>query len=62
MIRRSNGTYQATYDGRPLYLYSKEKVYLHARIHLQSTGSAGNGNGLSGPHGGTFTILHAVAR
>jgi predicted lipoprotein with Yx(FWY)xxD motif len=57
MIRRSDGTFQASYDGKPLYFYSKEKVYLHARIHLQSTGSAGNGNGLSGPHGGTFLII-----
>jgi predicted lipoprotein with Yx(FWY)xxD motif len=57
MIQRSNGTYQATYDGQPLYVYAKEKVYLRKRIHLQSTGSAGNGNGLSGPHGGTFSIV-----
>jgi predicted lipoprotein with Yx(FWY)xxD motif len=57
MIKRSNGTYQATYEGRPLYLYAKEKVFLHKRIHLATTGSAGNGNGLSGPFGGTFTIV-----
>lgn len=57
MIRRSNGTYQATYEGKPLYLYSKEKVFLRNRIHIQATGSAGNGNGLSGPVGGTFTII-----
>jgi hypothetical protein len=58
MIRRSNGTYQATYEGKPLYLYSKEEVFLRKRIHLQTTGSAGNGNGLAGPNGGTFAIIH----
>jgi predicted lipoprotein with Yx(FWY)xxD motif len=57
IIRRSDGNLQVTYDGRPLYMYSKERVFLRAGIHLQSTGSAGNGDGLSGPNGGTFSIV-----
>jgi predicted lipoprotein with Yx(FWY)xxD motif len=54
VIRRTNGTEQVTYDGRALYLYSRERVFLTPKVRLQSSGTAGNGNGLRGPSGGTF--------
>jgi predicted lipoprotein with Yx(FWY)xxD motif len=57
VVRRSNGTYQVTYDGKALYLYSREKVFLNSHVKLTSTGTAGNGNGLRGPDGGTFSVV-----
>jgi hypothetical protein len=49
-----------TYDGKPLYLYSAERaVFPVAGGPPQTTGTVGNGNGLAGPHGGTFSILYA---
>jgi predicted lipoprotein with Yx(FWY)xxD motif len=57
VVRRANGTYQVTYDGKALYLYSREKVFLGANVKLEKTGSAGNGNGLPGPKGGTFSVV-----
>jgi hypothetical protein len=35
-----------TYDSKPLYEYSKEKVSLTHNGDLVSAGTAGNGNGL----------------
>lgn len=46
-----NGDYVATYDHRPLYLYDHEQIRLSANEHLVSSGSAGNGTGIRGPHG-----------
>jgi predicted lipoprotein with Yx(FWY)xxD motif len=57
VVRRANGTYQVTYDGKALYLYSREKVFLNSHVKLTSTGTAGNGNGLRGPDGGTFSVV-----
>jgi hypothetical protein len=45
-----------TYNGKPLYEYSKEKVALAKDGSLAAVGTAGNGNGLSGP-AGTFSTV-----
>jgi predicted lipoprotein with Yx(FWY)xxD motif len=51
------GGYQVTYKGRPLYVYSNEEaVFVNGQP--QSTGTVGNGNGLSGPLGGTFSVIN----
>lgn len=57
LIRRANGTDQATYEGKPLYLYSKEGVFLTRAQLLKASGTAGNGEGRAGPDGGRFTIV-----
>jgi predicted lipoprotein with Yx(FWY)xxD motif len=54
-VRLANGSLQVTYDAKPLYEYSKEKVSLTRSGDL-AAGTAGNGNGLTGPSG-TFSII-----
>jgi predicted lipoprotein with Yx(FWY)xxD motif len=56
-IRRHNGTLQVTYDGKPLYLYSRERAFLLPRGGISAKGTAGNGEGVSGPSGGTFSTI-----
>ena len=55
VIRRWDGTFQVTYKGMPLYLYSSEEAVFSAG-QPKTTGTVGNGNGLRGPYGGTFSI------
>jgi predicted lipoprotein with Yx(FWY)xxD motif len=57
-IRRANGTLQVTYDGKPLYLYAREEVFLKRGGGIVAKGTAGNGNGVTGPNGGTFSVVH----
>ena len=55
--RLTNGTEQVTYQGHPLFLYAKERVFLTPTLHLKSSGTAGNGEGLPAPGGGTWETL-----
>lgn len=57
LIRRANGSRQVTYEGKPLYLYSREEVFLTRAGLLQASGTAGNGEGHAGPDGGRFTFV-----
>jgi len=56
VVRRPTGSWQVTYKGKPLYLYSQEQAQFASGQPL-TTGTVGNGNGLSGPHGGTFSDI-----
>lgn len=56
VIRRSDGTDQVTYDGKPLYLCASERFVMSGLVP-QVTGTDGNGNGLSGPDGGKFSVI-----
>jgi predicted lipoprotein with Yx(FWY)xxD motif len=56
-IRRANGTLQVTYDGKPLYLYARERAFVKPHGGIQAKGTAGNGEGLRGPSG-DFSVVH----
>lgn len=55
--RTSSGLLAVTYDGRPLYLYSKEMVLLGKDGHVNTHGTAGNGTGQPGPDG-TMSVVY----
>jgi Secreted repeat of unknown function len=61
-ITRSDGTKQLTFDGKPLYLYSKEVPQLNPSTgNPLNPATIGTGNGLAGPahSGGTFSVVSA---
>ena len=55
--RRPDGTDQVL-DGKPLYLNSAEQEVVSPTTGLQRTGTVGNGNGLSRPGGGKFSVVY----
>jgi hypothetical protein len=57
-IRRSDGTTQLTFDGKPLYFYSQEVPQLNpATGNPLDPATIGTGNGRRGPDGGTFSVV-----
>ena len=57
-IRRPDGEEPVTYQGKPLYLYSREKFVFPPPVGFpNTTGTEGNGNGLKWPEGGTFSVV-----
>ncbi|HEY6472358.1 MAG TPA: hypothetical protein VIY26_05670 [Acidimicrobiales bacterium] len=62
-VRRSDGTVQLTFGGKPLYFYSGEVPQLNpANGNPLDPATIGTGNGLAGPgHSGTFHVIAATA-
>jgi predicted lipoprotein with Yx(FWY)xxD motif len=61
IIPQKSGSFQVTYDHRPLYLFDHEMVQLSANDHLVNSGSTGNGAGVHGPHG-VMSVVHLASR
>jgi predicted lipoprotein with Yx(FWY)xxD motif len=63
-LRRTDGTKQLTFDGKPLYFYSGEVPQLNPATGMPlNPATIGTGNGMHGPAhlGGTFSIVPAPA-
>ncbi|HMK97085.1 MAG TPA: hypothetical protein VK425_06020, partial [Acidimicrobiales bacterium] len=57
-VRRSGGEDQVTYQGKPLYLYSREKFVFPPAVEVpQTTGTLGNGDGVKWSGGGAFSVV-----
>lgn len=56
-IRRANGSLQVTFEGKPLYLYARERVFLKPHGGIAAQGTAGNGAGARGPSGARFSVV-----
>jgi len=57
VIGRPGGIDQVTYDGKPLYLFAKERASLSSKVKLRVTGTAGNGEGSVAEGGATFSYI-----
>jgi len=57
LVIQPDGTHQVTCEGEPLYLYSAEQPIFPTPAAPQTTGTAGNGNGLWG-WGGRFPVVN----
>jgi predicted lipoprotein with Yx(FWY)xxD motif len=57
VIHEVDGVGQVTYQGKPLYLYAKEKVFLTSAGVLKTSGSDGNGQLVEGPSDG-FSLVY----
>jgi predicted lipoprotein with Yx(FWY)xxD motif len=54
-LKRSDGTLQVTYKGKPLYFYSRETAAKNPNgLGAHFTGA---GNGQKGPGGAVFTLV-----
>jgi predicted lipoprotein with Yx(FWY)xxD motif len=56
VARTASGLFQVTYKGRPLYLYTKEKVSLRRGGRIDQLATQGNGAGVTGP-GGVMSVV-----
>jgi hypothetical protein len=60
-LQRADREEQVTYEGKPLYLYSREKFVFPPPVSLpQTTGTAGNGDGLRWPGGVPFPSFRST--
>jgi predicted lipoprotein with Yx(FWY)xxD motif len=57
VIRRAGGVDQVTYEGKPLYLFARERASLTSKVRLRVAGTAGNGEGTTFKGGATFSYV-----
>ena len=57
VVHSANGTEQVTFDGQPLYLYSRERAVTTGKDRFDVHGTMGNGDGVTIPDGGTFSLV-----
>jgi predicted lipoprotein with Yx(FWY)xxD motif len=58
-IPRASGLFQVTFNGHPLYLYTKEKVLLRKGGRIDELATQGNGAGVTGP-GGVMSVITSL--